>query len=461
MRRKKAESPATIPQQPLGIKKVRRTEEYQEAVKPEEERPVITIPAEVVEDEEPVDRFEEFFSRVRDQQGWTLLVYRLNSFDKDGKTDLRGNNTYMGRITFDPDSYLDDVQAMCPEGGAFKLQAKTPDNRYSEQWVEKVAPLKVTRAPGSTHYIIQPSANGNEVPEPPRDTLAEFLKSLKTVKEIKEVIGNGETPVREAIPVAATVEREPLQDRIIGAALESVFKSGKPETAEEILRAYIAPQREEGWTELIKELVKPLAPIVMNIIAAYMQGQAARAQAQGQVAQAQQAPQPQLPPQSNPQPWDQPLTVPPTSSMSFPLEIPQNAEPYDTLQPGMNPFAPSQTMMPTVTASSDEPLTFEEEEEMGRDDLVYSLAEMLEQCVRRAAADPNTIELGRLEVVKYKQRFPMMTGIIDALTTLPPEAIIGMLAMKVPEVAAMINNDVARQTILDFQAALRRPEVVQ
>ena len=39
-----------------------------------------------------------------------------------------------------------------------------------------------------------------------------------------------------------------------------------------------------------------------------------------------------------------------------------------------------------------------------------------------------------------------------------PEAIIGMLAMKTPEVAAMINNDVAKQVILDFQAALKRPE---
>lgn len=439
------------------MKKVRTTEEYLAPI--EEKTPPIDIPArEILEDDEPLDKIGEFFNRIEVEQGWRIVVWRLPSFNRDGRSDSRADKVYLGNIPLDPDHYLETVQEMWGEG-TYKFESKDPDSKFGPKWVEHIGSKPMPNQPrGGVHYIVQPNGNGapGEVAPPPpvRDTLQELLDAGEKAQKLKKVFGwEQEAPAREAIPVAATVEREPLQDRIIGAALESVFKSGKPETAEEILRAYIAPQREEGWAELIKELVKPLAPIVMNIIAAYMQGQAARAQAQGQAATVAPPVQPQLPPQAEPNPS-------PYAPQFPPLEIPQNAEPYDTFQQGIGQTAAPMPGL-SLVQPQDDPMTEEEEEEMGRDDLVYSLAEMLEACVRQAAANPNTIELGRLEVVKYKQRFPLMTGVIDALTTLPPEAIIGMLAMKVPEVAAMINNDVARQTILDFQAALRRPEVIQ
>jgi hypothetical protein len=144
------------------------------------------------------------------------------------------------------------------------------------------------------------------------------------------------------------------------------------------------------------------------------------------------------------------------------MEIPQNAPVYDTFQGGtIASPVPQGPFYPAPNAVPENPITDEDEEEMGRDDLIYKLADMLEECVRRAVSDPEAIERGREEVQAYKRRFPLITGTIDALTTLPPEAIIGMLSLKVPEISLMINNKVAIQTIRDFQEALKRPEVVQ
>lgn len=476
MRRKKADTPPATPvaQQP-GFKKVRRTEEFIEAVKDDSAQPqTITIPAEVIEDDEPVDRFEEFFSRVRDQQGWTLLVYRLNTFDKDGKTDLRGNNTYMGRITFDPDTYLDDIQSMCPEGGAFKLQAKTPDNRYSEQWMEKVAPIKSNKlaSASNTHYIIQPQGNGQPA-EPQRDTLKEFLASLKTVKEIKEVIGNGEPPPVQATPVQAVVEPPPLQDRIIEAALNAALKTEKPETVAGLLQSYLNPRSDEfSWKEIIGEVVKPMVPMFMGLLSAYMQNQARQQQAAVYQASVAQNTQQALPP---------PQTQPPSA---YRIRNQQTGE--ENIMPvfmalpdgwtvvGPAEYAPQATpafpasqdtfVMPTMEIPQNAPAPMsqiadtEDEDEMAENELLDGLVDMLQDCVNRAASDPTVIEAGRKEIADFRKRFPSMTRMIDMLASAPPVAVIGMLSFNYPAVAPLVNNAVAVQVIEDLQAALKRED---
>ena len=465
VRRKKTEQ---APSGPVpGLKKVRTTVEYQEPI--EEKAQTIEIPArEIIEDDEPLDKIGEFFNRIEVEQGWRIVVWRLPSFNRDGRSDSRADKVYLGNIPLDPDHYLETVQDMWG-AGTFKFESKDPDSKFGPKWVEHIGekPTPQNQNGRGVHYIMQGNGNVPPVePAPVRDTLQELLDAGEKAQKLKRVFGwESEAPAVQATPVTATVEREPLQDRIIGAALEAALKSERSEqTLSDVLKAYLAPQKDESWVDLVKELVKPLAPVVMNLIGAYMQAQAARAQGQSAPpAQPQIAPPPV---QTNPTDatWATATPFPgqqPTISSQWPaLEVPGNAPVYDTFQGGSIAPAPLPGF-PTTRPQDPDPFTEEDEEEMGRDDLVYNLAEMLESCVRMAASDPATVEAGRQEVMKYKARFPMMTGVIDALTTLPPEAIIGMLAMKVPQIATMINNDVAKQTIRDFQDALKRPEVIQ
>lgn len=460
MRRASTKKAQESPTQQPGFKKVRRTEEFIEAVKDETQPTVITVPATEIEDEEPLDRFEQFFAQVRDQQGWTLLVYRLNNFFKDGKTDLRGDKTYVGRITFDPDTYLDDIQAMCLDGGAFKLQAKTPDGHFSEQWVEQIMPLKSNKAAAAanTHFFIQPPANGQPAPEP-RDTLKEFLQSLKTVKEIKEVIGGNENHNPPIAPVT-TIEREPLQERIISAALDAVLKE-KPADAADILKAYLAPAKDDfSWGEIIKELIKPLAPIAMGLLQAYAANQARAAQ---------------QPPPQNGQPQQAALPA-----MTTPPMQPQAPQPTVTIQnmatgdvtgypagmeppPGwmvVQPFTAMADMPPASVTQPTQPDNPEDETDMAQDELLDTLANMLDDCVRRGMSDPAVIESGRQMIVDFKTKFPKLDAFIGMLVTMPPQGVLGFLAMQFSELAPLVNNPVAIQVITDLQAAIK-PEPVQ
>jgi hypothetical protein len=477
-RSSKAEKPQ--PATPAGMEKVRVTKEFIQPIEASTKQ-VIEVNADDVTDvtDEPqLDRFDKFFARVREEQGWRIVIYRLNSFHKDGRTDLRADKTYVGNIVFDPDTYLDDVQRMWPEGGTFKIQSKTPDNEWFEQWTETIAPVRNPTAAGApqTHYFIQQQPAQQQTTTEPRDTLKEFLASLKTVKEIKEVIGdNGQQqqPIREATPV--TVEPPPLQDRIIEAALNAALKTEEPKTIAGLLQSYLNPRSDEfSWKELIGEVIKPMVPMFMGLVGAYMQNQALRQQQQaqaGQQASATQNTQGQLPPARTPgtvliqsaqgavYEVDYTSQVPDgytTIAGSFvpSVQSPQQQQPTFT----MPTFEIPQNAMPSQAPLEPRTANEDEEAEMAEGDLIDSLVSMLQDCVNRAASDPAVVEAARKEIVEFKQRFPKLDQFITMLASAPPIFVIGMLSMQYPGVAPLVNNPVAIQVIEDLQAALKQKD---
>jgi len=489
-RTSKADKPQ--PATPAGMEKVRVTKEFIQPIEPSNGKTTIEIDAADVTDvtDEPqLDRFEKFFNRVREEQGWRIVIYRLNSFHKDGRTDMRADKTYVGNIVFDPDTYLDDIQRMWPEGGTFKIQSKTPDNDWADQWTETIAPVRNPTAAGApqAHYFIQPSAPQSTQPaEPPRDTLKEFLTNLKTVKEIREAIGGDVTTTTSTPVVHPTVVEPPsIQDKIIEAALNAALKTEKPETIAGLLQSYLNPKSDElSWKEIIGEVIKPLLPLAGAIITTVLQRQAQQqAMTQANVVQPTQAQLQGAPPlitiqhgetgrmvqipatQPIPDGWysvqfqgnlseaaqaqiTQPASIQPAFTMPM-MEIPQNP-------PSGIPIA----SMEQPGFSSVQPVE-QDEDEMAENDLLDSLVDMLQDCVNRAASDPNVIEAGKREIVEFKQRFPKLTGIIDLLTTQPPVFVIGLLSGMYPSVAPLVNNPIAVQVIEDLQAALKRPEQEQ
>lgn len=465
-RTKAAEKPQ--PATPAGMEKVRVTKEFIQPIETSNGKTTIEIdPADVTEitDDPPLDRFEKFFNRVREEQGWRIVIYRLNSFHKDGRTDMRADKTYVGNIVFDPDTYLDDIQRMWPEGGTFKIQSKTPDNDWADQWTENVAPVRNPSSAGASqaHYFIQQQPAQPQAPIEQRDTLKEFLSSLKTIKEVKEVLGNGESSAVQATPVQAVVEPPPLQDKIVDVALNYLIKTEKPETVADVLKNYlgVGAKDEFSWKEIISEVIKPLVPLAGAVITSILQAQAARQQ-QGQTANVAHPTQPQLAAPMQQQQAQIPIPTQaqfgpgvdqmqmygqPAPGFTIPtMEIPQNS-------PDGIPIASTGQ----IGFSSTQPVE-QDEDEMAENDLLDSLVDMLQDSVNRAASDPNVIEAGRREIIEFKQRFPKLTGMIDLLTTQPPVFVIGLLSGMYPNVAPLVNNPVAVQVIEDLQAALKRPE---
>lgn len=478
MRRKKA-TDAPLPVASVDtddrVKVVERREYVQRIPNsPPPDKPPIDIAAAPVEEEQG-DELLDFLAELEEEIGLSLRVDRLPQYTANGKWNKGAafefcDNIPVNKSDLKSGQYMAMIRDLFGPA-AYRCTLREVGAGIIRSWPIKIAaPMQPPSQPRSngSNIIYQQQASG----EPPvtRDTLQELLDAGEKMGKLKKIFGwDQQAPQPVAQPTVATVEREPLQDRIIGAALDAVMKE-KPADAADILRAYINPPSDSfSWKEIIGEVVKPLLPVVMNLVGAYMANAQRQAQAQ-QPTQPQQAQLPAMAPPvfvQQPQPPAQaamlaiqnmatgdlssiPMgTEPPpgwmivTATMPA-MEIPHNGQPAPALQP--QPMLQNQPV--------------EDEDEMAETDLIETLAEMLDDCVRRSVSDPRVIEAGRQKLVEFKTKFPALDRLIGMLVTMPPQAVLGFLAMQYEELTPLVTNPIAIQVITDLQAAIK-PEPVQ
>lgn len=470
MRRAKAQPAPQAPPDDDRVKVVERREYVQRvSSQPPAEKPPIDIVVAPVE-EESGDDLLDFLTELEEEIGLSLRVDRLPQYSVNGKWNKGAafefcDNIPVNKSDLKSGAYMSMIRDLFGPA-AYRCTLREVGAGIIRSWPIKIAaPMSQPqqRAPGSSVIYQQASAE----PLPQRDTLKEFLESLKTVKAIREVFGDTNY-VQPVAPVTPTVEREPLQDRIIGAALDAVLKE-KPSDAADILRAYVSPPKEDSWGDILKELVKPLAPVLMGALAAFAQPRAPQ-QATGQPTP-QQAPLPQgaLPPMPPPPVYTDmgPQQPPPAVTIQNMVNgnlmmYPAGVEPPpgwmvmptpDQMPPGY--IEQGQTFSTGPSQPVLQPDETEGENEMAENELIETMVDMLDDCVRRMVSDPAVIEVAKQKLVAFKANYPALDRLIGMLVTMPPQAVLGFLALQYHELAPLVDNPIAVQVITDLQAAIK------
>lgn len=460
VRRKKTdEQVEQVP--PVPSMKVVERREYMtpmQAAQPQEPQ-TITVQATPV-DEESGDDLLDFLAELEEEIGLSLRVDRLPQYSANGKWHKGATFEFCDNIPINKSdlksgAYMSTIRDLFGPA-AYRCTLREVGAGIIKSWPIKIAAPIAQPQQRQSNVIYQTQPQGNGQPtEAPRDALDEAVRVLEKVDRILKLSGRTqEAPTPPAPVIQPTQEKEPLENRIFEAALNYALKEEKPETISSLLQSVINPKQDDfGWKEIIGEVVKPMIPMFMGLVSAYMQAQAVKAQQQAQVANgtqpAQQALQPMQPQQPQPPAqywpdssmWQQPQPIPmqPGKVATFPaMDMPQN--PIGDIKRVDNPQP-------------------EDEDEMAEDNLLDDLVGMLQDCVNRAASDPDIIEAGRQEIIAFRARFPKASQMLDMLASAPPIAVIGLLSYNYPAVAPLVNNPVAVQVIEDLQAALKRPEV--
>jgi hypothetical protein len=413
---------ASVPSEAKPIKKhIRRVEEFDEYVSPETGKPqaAISIPAREVpeEEEDYIDPIEELLNQIDEEQQFLLRVDRLPEYARTGRSLGRGVATeYCDEFPFDPD-YMKLVQRF--GGGTYRLTLKNSSHKFVKQWKVHVANPVVIQ-PATPHASVSAShspAYSQPVQQQQADSLAplsQLAEVAKQLKAIKRDMGWEPEPqtVKEIVRQAEVVEK-PLEEKILEKLL-GLAEKNEP-LADRLLGKYLGEEKHElGWKEIIAEIAKPIVPLIGHLMIAQLRAQQVAA---GQpVTPAPQLPMPELP--------QMPMSTPPgVTDQAF------------------QPSADSQPIQ-----------QFEDEPQM---ELIDSLVNMLDVCVRQAAADPAVIEAGRREVESFRHRNPLLAGMVTSLIADTPEGVLDKLAWVYPDYAQMKSNPIAIHTIAALQAKLR------
>lgn len=471
MRRKKVSEPEVEAVPPMPAMKVVERREYttpMPTAKPQEPQ-TVNVQATPI-DEETSDDLLDFLAELEEEIGLSLRVDRLPQYSANGKWHKGATFEFCDNIPINKGdlksgAYMSTIRDLFGPA-AYRCTLREVGAGIIKSWPIKIAaPIaqpQQRQVGTSVIYQTQPQSNGE--PAPPRDTLQELLDAGEKVGKLRKVFGwDHEAPQPTPMPIAPVVEPAPLQDRIVEAALNFALKTEKPETVAGLLQSYLNPRQDDfSWKEIIGEVVKPMIPMFMGLVSAYMHNQAVRAQQQAQAAQGQngQGQQQALPPSSPASFQDSTMFHQPTQTAP-PFQYWPEAGSVQTppVQPGPTVMYPTMNMPQTTSAMAlTEP---EDTDEMAQDDLLEYLVGALQECVNRAASDPVVIEAGRREIAEFRARFPKLTQFVDMLASAPPVFVIGLLAGQFPTVAPLVNNPVAVRVIEDLQAALKKPEVEQ
>lgn len=400
-------------------KKVRKVEDYEVLEPVNQSQPrTITIPArEVVPDEEEfVDPVEQFLAQIDEEQGYVLRIDRLPQFRKTGIYGRGAPREFQGELPFSVQSYMLDIQALYGPGD-YLLTLKETNGQFVKKWVEHIgAPVVPATQSGSAQAGSPvPAAFAQAQPSATqRDSLDEFIQTAEKISKLRKALGWEAEPAkaRQQIETPTAPPERPLEERIIEKLL-GLAEKNEP-LADRLLDKYLGTpeSKEPGWMEIVGEIFKPLVPVLAQAIFAQ-----SRLPGQQQLA-------------------SQPL-------LQSPQQLPQTPM---TTAPGVTAQAPE------GVADSQQSNGEEDEPFM---ELIDTLVDMLEKCVRQAAADPAVIDAGYQEVKAFRQRNPLLAGVIQMLVTGTPELVLGMLIGGYPELTQLQGNKIVLDSITALQAKLR------
>jgi hypothetical protein len=461
-RKNNPQADQTIKQPLPGMETVKVIKEYTQPIQPTGEpttKSNVTFVTEPTEDfpPDPNERIYNFLEQIRGEQNWRLVVFRLPNFNRDGRTDMRGPKVYCGNIPFEPDSYLDTIQDLCPEGGTFKIQAKNPEGQFSEQWIEHLMPIR-KNANSQQVFLAAPLTAATA---PPVDTMDQFLTFAKRASEIREALG-WQTPSQATAPAPAVeIERQaPLTERLTDALVMKLVETGKPDALDRALDA-ITGKREPTWVEtIINDVIKPLIPAVLPLAQMFIQNAAARQAAMPQPAQIPagnftgRLPDP-LPGQNTWPPVANQASYDP-SQRAAPPGYPQGfqPQPQPQSQAVISPFQ-SQSQGTNYMPQSSTPIAPVHGEQNNSDDpfseLTEYLFEALENCIDAGMVDLQAIESSHAKIQAFCNQYPNLAGFVMNFAKGKPETTLGMMIASQPEIQSWQSNPVAIEAIKALQ----------
>lgn len=196
------------------------------------------------------DPTERFITEMRSSPSkWDMCVYRLPNYDYDGRTDTRAHRERVGKLTFNPDTYEDDITRLYARPGKVNtfLPLILKDNSiYSQLPVVRTEPQTPEENPAA--YTQQPAMMNGAI-APPVDPFLQLEKTLEFLARVRRVIPE---PEPQAQPQVNTTEQALLQImNADGEVVESITDRLKG-----LMRRKDDGAREIGWMDLIMEAIK-------------------------------------------------------------------------------------------------------------------------------------------------------------------------------------------------------------
>lgn len=414
---------------PLSEKKVVRREEFV-VDEPSEHttaaRQIIDTTAREVGDSEDEDfesdPLDDFFAELEEEQGYSLYIERLLTHNANGRTDSRAAKEYVDTIPFDrssPYTYLKTIQELYG-GGTYRFTLRGK-GRFTKQWVKTIAHklTALSNQAGQGQIILQ-QPTPTQPAQPPIDPLDQLVQMAEKYAKIqKSFSAFGPTqPQQQANPSQIQQAEKPLEEKIFEKLL-GLAEKNEP-LADRLLDKYLGnPEpKETSWTadlvELVKELGKPLVPLIAGLIARQMQSPPP-------------APYPQQPPGQLP--------------AAPPQHEPGATDPYQTSQG------------PGAVFESQEP---EEDEPLMNllDKLVKEVAQLAQQQANEIAVQA-AAERGAGWVKEFKEEFPAASMFIAGLIHGTPVDVLKALESFSEDYQGISNIPVATLFVEKLQAALR------
>jgi hypothetical protein len=281
MPRRKSTTPTQPPPAPaLGVKKVRRTEEYTEAVKPEEKQVTITIPtAPPIEEEEEgfYDAIEDTLDELDFEELLMMRVERLPNFRRDGKAGQRNTvKEFVGTIPFSA-TFREDIQALY-DGGDYRITLLDGQNRYASKEMLKgrkaIYRITVADRPkqqpviGSNGQIVMQRATPETAPQKGiLEILEEQAKISKHMATIMNPLG-----LQTATPSAPVAPVMPLEEEVTRAVIKEVFASGDESLKKNALAHFLGRDKEPGiWDKVVEKAIDAIAPAIAPVANLLMQ----------------------------------------------------------------------------------------------------------------------------------------------------------------------------------------------
>lgn len=287
-------------------KRVRKTtvEEFNQPI--EEPKPV---PAEA--EPEPGDELNDIDSLLdgleeEEQEHWTIRVERLPSFHKNGIAFSRTAEVeYCGVIPAHTE-YLEIARGEFGPG-TYRFILRDANGNWVKKWRRTISAMPATGAPAMypqtpgapvKNYFFrgqQQQAGAVPVPEPtsPVDQIKNLREVMTEFAELRKVLGVQDQVGQSAATTPAVVSAEQnaedkIKNKLLDVALDSVFKSGDEGRIEGVLDRVLGPREAEAsWAnvamELMREVLKPLAPVAAQLVAAIVMAKSQGNAASGQV----------------------------------------------------------------------------------------------------------------------------------------------------------------------------------